>query len=321
MQKFCWIPQPIHSKGINSLVAKGFVPLLQPELPSAELSPEVEAVIFRSGTFSCSMMEQLPHLKVIAVHGVGTDGIDILSATQQGIVILNTPEMNTRSVAEHAIALLFALNKKLVASDSAVRENRYQTFKYEGGLREIFGTTLGIVGFGAIGKTTAALAKVLGMNVLVYSRKSANEIEQAGFTKAESFAALLAKCDAVSLHIPATPETRHLINAETLSLMPEQAFLINTSRGDLIDEAALLSALKNNQIAGAALDVFQHEPLPADNPLLSAPNLIVTPHTAASTEQALINMATAAAEGIIRVTEGQLPGSLVNPQVWERRRR
>ncbi|KGT87831.1 2-hydroxyacid dehydrogenase [Erwinia typographi] len=321
VQKFCWIPQIIHLKGINILAANGFVPLLQPEMPSAELSSEVEAVIFRSGAFSCSMMEQLPHLKVIAVHGVGTDGIDILSATQKGIVILNTPEKNTRSVAEHAIALLFALNKKLVASDSAVRENRYQTFKYEGGLREIFGTTLGIVGFGATGKTTAALAKALGMTVLVHSSKSANEIEQAGLTKVEDLPALLRKCDAVSLHIPATPATRHLINAEALSLMPEHAFLINTSRGDLIDETALLSALKNNQIAGAALDVFQHEPLPADDPLLSAPNLIVTPHTAASTKQALINMATATAEGIIRVTEGQLPVSLVNPQVWERRRR
>ncbi len=321
MQKFCWIPQPIHLKGINRLEEGGFVPLLQPALPSAELSPEVEAVIFRSGNFSCSMMEQLPHLKVIAVHGVGTDGIDIGSATQQGIVILNTPEMNTRSVAEHAIALLFALNKKLVASDSAVRENRYQKFKYEGGLCEIFGTTLGIVGFGAIGKTTAALAKALGMNVMIHSRQPANEIEQAGFTKAESFSALLSKCDAVSLHIPSTPETRQLINAETLSLMPEHAFLINTSRGGLIDEAALLSALKNNKIAGAALDVFQQEPLPADDPLLSAPNLIVTPHTAASTEQALINMATAAVDGIIRVTDGQLPASLVNPEVWERRRR
>ncbi|KAB8306218.1 hydroxyacid dehydrogenase [Erwinia endophytica] len=320
MAKICWIPQAIHSSGINKLTENNFVPLRQPTLPAADLCAQIEAVIFRSGTFSCSMMAQLPHLKVIAVHGVGTDGIDIPFATQQGIVVLNTPGTNTRSVAEHAIALLFALNKHLLASDQAIRENRYQAFKSVGGLRELQGSTLGIVGFGAIGQCTAALARAIGIKVLVHSRQSQQDIEQAGYRKAADFTALLAESDAVSLHLPAVAETHHLINAETLSYLPPHAFLINTSRGALVDEQALANALINRQIAGAALDVFHCEPLPADDPLLAAPNLIVTPHTAASSEQALINMATAAVDGVLRVMANTPPLSLINPAVWPQRR-
>lgn len=321
MKKYCWAPHPINNKGINRLESNGIAVLAEKELEELTCKQQVVAAIFRSGRFTRTMMEQLPHLQVIAVHGVGTDGIDIQAASENGIVVLNTPGINSRSVAEHAVALMFDLAKKMTESDRLIRQGDYMAIKHHGRFREIMGLTLGIVGFGAIGQHLAKMASALGMQVVVLSSQSAAVLEAQGYRKAVDLDSLLQESDFVSLHAPSTPETKHMMNARRLSQMKPSACLINTSRGALIDEVALAGALREGIIAGAGLDVFEHEPLSLDSPLLAAPNIILTPHTAASTDSALENMALAAAEGVLAVLNQTLPASPVNPAVWQTRRR
>ncbi|MCX4196065.1 NAD(P)-binding domain-containing protein [Methylobacterium organophilum] len=186
---------------------------------------------------------------------------------------------------------------------------------------ELGGLTLGLVGFGAIGQATARLAAALGLRVLAYgpSRPDA-DFANAGALRAASVDALLAEADIVSLHVPLTTGTRGLIGRDQLARMKREAFLINTSRGGLIDEAALVEALEAGTIAGAGLDVFAQEPLPVDHPLARQPRAILTPHVGGSTGAALIRTAETAATRVVDVLAGRRPGGLVNPDVWERRR-
>lgn len=321
MNKFCWAPHPINSIGINALFDKNIHVLTEKEIVDPALREHVVAAIFRSGQFTRTMMGQFPALQVIAVHGVGTDGIDLDAASENGIVVLNTPGANSRSVAEHALALIFDMAKHLTECDRAIRQGHYVNIKHTLGFREIFGLKLGIVGFGAIGQHLARMAKALGMEIQVLSSQPASVLELAGCQKAEDLETLLKTSDFVSLHAPATPDTHHMINAQRLSLMKRTACLINTSRGALIDEVALVDALRQGTIAGAGLDVFEQEPLPADSPLLKAQNIVMTPHSAASTESALENMSMAAAQGILAVLNHTRPDSFINPAVWPTRRK
>ncbi|WP_254304344.1 NAD(P)-dependent oxidoreductase [Candidatus Sodalis sp. SoCistrobi] len=224
MEKYCLILQPIHACGIERLRAHGITPLVGAQACRDAPADQVVAAIYRSGQFSRTEMAQLPFLCAIGVHGVGVDGIDVDAADALGIAVFNTPEMNTRSVAEHALALMFALTKRIPAADSALRAGHF-AFKYEGGLRELQGAVLGVVGFGAIGRTTAALARGLGMHVKVLTRRPAADLAALGFTKADSLPALLAHSDIVSLHLPSLPETRHIIDAQALAQMKTSAYL------------------------------------------------------------------------------------------------
>lgn len=320
MKQICWAPHPINSSGINYLEENGLTVSTETSPEDPQQRQQIVAAIFRSGKFTRTMMEQLPHLRVIAVHGVGTDGIDLDAATENGIVVLNTPGMNSRSVAEHALALLFDLAKRLTVCDRAVHQQQYMAIKYTGGFQEIYGLTLGIVGYGAIGQILARMAVALGMKVMVHTSQPADVIAQAGCSKADDLAALLRESDFVSLHAPATADTYHLMDRQRLALMKRSACLINTSRGSLIDESALAEALHQGELAGAGLDVFELEPLASDSPLMTAPNLILTPHTAASSDSAMRNMALAAAQGVVTVLNNQPPLSLINPAVWSTRR-
>jgi D-3-phosphoglycerate dehydrogenase len=320
MNKLCLIPQPIHVSGLQTLREYGVEPWVGEEACNSAVAENVVAAIYRSGQFSRTRMVQLPNLRAIGVHGVGIDGIDLTAATDLGIAVFNTPGTNNRSVAEHAIGLMFALTKRLPAADSAVRKGAF-SFRFEGGLRELFGATLGVVGFGAIGQLTAKLALSLGMRVQVLSRSSAQELAALGLEKAASLEMLLTTSDIVSLHAPSLPETQKMIGPIQLAMMKPSAYLINTSRGALIDEEALIAALQNGEIAGAGLDVFAVEPLSASSPLTQLPNVVLTPHAAASTEQALMRMASAAVAGVLDVINDRAPLSLLNPQIWETRRR
>ncbi|WP_294912589.1 hydroxyacid dehydrogenase [Tatumella sp. UBA2305] len=320
MKRTCWIPHPINNHGINILEENKLEISTSESFDSIVHHDKVVSAIFRTGKFTCTMMEHFPNLRVIAVHGVGTDGIDLEAATRKGIVVLNTPGLNSRSVAEHALALLFDLSKRLTVCDRAVRENKYMEIKYTGGFQEIYGRTLGIIGFGSIGQHLAKMAVALGMKVLVHTRQSTEIIAHYGCAKANDLADLLSESDYLSLNAPATAETYHLIDRQRLALMKPGACLINTSRGSLIDEAALADALITGKLAGAGLDVFEHEPLTPDSPLLTSPNLILTPHTAASSESAMRNMAMGVAQGILAVLNNQKPDSLINPAVWAVRR-
>lgn len=303
----CLMPQPIHPSGIAILRDAGLEPLIGEDACRLADPEKVVAGIFRSTLFGRTEIERFKNLRVIGVHGAGFDNIDLAAARQFNIPVFNTPGRNARSVAEHAITLMFALSKQLLQSNQAARAGD-MAFRFRAQLRELHGQTLGLVGFGAIGQATGALALALGMQVQVFARSTTQEhLHALGMHRADSLEALLGNCDIVSLHLPSVPQTHHLIGAEQLRQMKRSALLINTGRAPLIDEAALIEALQSGGIAGAGLDVYAFDSMPADYPLLHLPNVLLTPHTGASTEQSLIRMANAVTLGVLNVLSGGTP--------------
>lgn len=261
-------------------------------------------------------------LRIIARTGIGVDCIDLDAATQRGILVVNTPEGPTESTAEHAIALMLNLCKQVMSGDRLLRSGRsfttYTELPY--GL-ETSGATLGLVGLGRIGSRVAAIAKVLGMKVLAYDPfVSPDRARTLGVELLPSLAELLPCAQVVSLHCPAMEETYHIINAETLKLMPRGSYLINVARGALIDEAALLDALHSGHLAGAGLDVFDPEPPPENHPLFALPNTLCTPHIGSYTTAAQIRMQVMACEQIGSALRGERPMHLVNAEVWNHQR-
>lgn len=314
----CLIVQPIHRVGLEILENAGIRPVLAPSADAATILSMVEtvdAVLTRNRGLSAEAIAAARQLKVIAVHGVGTNAVAVDAATARGIAVVNTPHVNARSVAEHAIGLAFALTKAIPTADTAVRTGD-DDFKYRTRLTELDGLTFGIVGFGAIGSATGRLANALGMRVLAFSRSRPADIEKAGFEHAPSLAALLAESDIVSLHLPLTPQTHGLIGAAELRSMKPGALLINTARGGIVDETALVEALESGHLGGAGIDVFAVEPVPVSSPLTRLPNVVLSPHLGGSTEQALRRMAELSARQVVEVLSGQRPLHPVNPEVW-----
>jgi len=240
------------------------------------------------------MLAACPHLKAIANMAVGTDNIDLEAAAERGIPVGNTPDVLTDATADLAFALLLALARRIAQGEAQVREGRWRTWEPASGLgADVAGACLGIVGRGRIGDAVARRAEGFGMDVLASSRRS-------GVPLAE----LLERADFVSLHCPLTPATRHLIGSEALARMKPSAYLINTARGGVVDQAALRRALIAGEIAGAALDVTDPEPLPADDPLLEAPNLLVVPHIGSATVRTRERMAEMAVENLLAALAG-----------------
>lgn len=307
MIKQCLMPQPIHPSGITRLQAAGLEPVIG-EDAFARADPErVVAGIFRSTVFGRAEMQRFPQVRVIGVHGAGFDNIDLDAARERRIPVFNTPGQNARSVAEHALTLMLALSKQLLVSDQAARAGD-MAFRFRARLRELHGQTLGLVGFGAIGRATGTLAQALGMHVQVHARSATPvQLDALGMRHAATLQALLSTSDIVSLHLPASAQTLHLLGAEQLRWMKPDALLINTARAALVDEAALVEALQAGRIGGAALDVYALDQMPADYPLLQLPNVLLTPHTGGSTEQSLMRLATAVTEGVLQVLAGVEP--------------
>ncbi len=323
MDRICLIVQPIHPEGDGLLRAAGLRPKLASRSDMATVAREIRdavAVITRSAGLDAAAMDGAPSLRVIGSHGVGVNAIAVDHATALGIPVINTPEANRGSVAEHTIALMLAAAKRLVEADKAARAADFE-FKYRTPLSEISGKVLGIVGFGGIGRRVAAMARSgFGMDVVVLSQSAGSDIlRQLGYRPASSFDALLREADVLSLHVPLFSESRHLIGARELRLMKPTAILINTARGGLVDEAALVDALANGTIAGAGLDVFESEQMTSDHPLLRVRNVVLTPHIGGSTQEALRRTARQLVERIAAVLKG-VPMDVVNPAVWERRR-
>ncbi|WP_158743755.1 2-hydroxyacid dehydrogenase [Acidisphaera sp. L21] len=278
--------------------------------PSAEAVAEqvractADAVLTRQGPVMAIAMDASPKLRVIARHGVGVDDVDLAAAAARGIVVTRAPASNTPAVAEHTIAMVLALAKQLRPIGAALAAGAWR----EGAppVRDIAGLRLGIVGNGSIGQAVARLAEAFGMVVTMCRTPG-----KGGITLAE----MLPQIDVLSLHCPYSPATHHMIDAAALAAMPPGSFVVNTARGGLIDEPALLSALDTGHIAGAAFDVFEQEPPPADHPLRSHPGMIVTAHMAGTTPRSLTAMGVMAAECIAAVLSGQPvpPGRTVQP--------
>src|SRR6266496_2269472 len=259
-------------------------------------------------------------LRVVGRPGIGVDRIDLAAATERGILVVNTPDGPTESTAEHAIALLLNLCKQVMVNDRILRSGQpFPLLRQVTPGFEVAGAVLGLVGLGRIGSRVAAIARVLGMKVLAYDPFVAPErASTLGVELAPSLAALLPCAQIVSLHCPSTPETYHIMNAETLNLMPGGSYLINVARGALIDETALLAALCSGHLAGAALDVFDPEPAMTNHPLFTLPNTICTPHIASHTTASVQRMHVMACEQIASALRGERPTNLVNAEVWRR---
>jgi D-3-phosphoglycerate dehydrogenase len=273
---------------------------------------EFDALIVGTCKVTRDMLEN-SSIKIIAKHGVGVDNIDLKTATRLGIPVTITTGANSSSVAELAIAYIFALSRNLINVHKELFENRIWG-NYSG--IEISGKTLGIIGFGSIGKEVAKRAVCLGMKVLVYDPYVHKDQIKNFDVESVDFETVLKESDFVSLHVPLVDETRKMIGEKELSLMKSSAFLINTSRGGLVDEIALANALKSKKIAGAALDVFESEPL-KDSPLFDCKNVIMTPHIGAHTFEAIYKMNMMAANSIVEFFKGQIPENIVNREVIE----
>lgn len=316
----CLIVQPIHAIGLDYLRQAVIEPVLAPDASEETilgLIGDVEAVITRNAGLSAAAIAAAPRLRVISVHGIGTDPVAVDKATEAGVLVTNTPDTNVRSVAEHAITMTLALLKATVESDAAVRSGDW-SFRYRARLREAFGLTFGIVGFGNIGQAVAPLASALGMQVLAASASKPDGVFAAAGVERCTLDELLQRSDVVSLHLSLTDGTRGLFGRELIDLMKRGALLVNTARGGLVDIDALSEALADGRLGGAALDVYPLEPLPSTSPLCAMRNVILSPHLAGSTEEALARTALLAAQQVADVLAGRGARHLVNPDVLQR---
>jgi D-3-phosphoglycerate dehydrogenase len=249
---------------------------------------------------------------VVARHGVGLDYIPVDVCTELGIPVTFTPDANTESVAEHVIGSMLSLAHRMAPADRAIRRGNWSWRDTNIGL-DLFGRTLGIIGFGRIGSRVAEVAsQAFRMQVLVHDPYLPANFSGAHGVARASLDELLIKSDFVTLHAPLTPETRHLLNSARIGSMKRGAFLINAARGGLVDTEALAKALSTRHLAGAALDVLEDEPPKSDNPLLGLENVLITPHSAALTEEAMSRMGMTAAEDIVRVLRGETAINVAN---------
>ena len=273
--------------------------------------------------YSKRVIEALSKCKVISRFGVGYSNIDLAAATEQGIPVAYVPDASITEVSDHAIALLLSFSRKLFPICKAVREGAWQPGKtiiptIIRPIRRLSEQTLGLVGLGRIGSTVCRKARALVMRTIVYDPYLSQEAAEALGAEKVNFERLLAESDYISLHAPLTLETRHIFGLEQFKKMKPTAYIINTARGGLIDEAALIAAVSGGYIAGAGLDVTDPEPPRPDNPLINMENVIMTAHTSYYSERSASELARCAAEAVIAALTGQWPSHIANPEVKDR---
>jgi len=273
-----------------------------------------DAVVVRVAPLDSDVIERANRLKMIAKHGSGLDNVDIDAASERDIVVCNTPGVNSRSVAEHAIALLFGVQRNLHTADRHVRNGGWDRDAHRG--RELDGDTIGLMGYGSIAKETAQLAEGIGLDVITYDPHHDESIRD-GVVRVPTLTELFERSDAVSLHVPLVDGTRGAVSTEQLDALGEDGVLINTARGGVIDEDALVDALDRDAVGGAGLDTFTNEPLGDDNPLVEDDRVLLTPHIGGVTVDALERMSQGAADNVRTVYEGGIPESTVNREAIE----
>jgi len=323
----------IHPGGEALLESRAQIVQPQPQnaIGILDIIGPCDGLVVRNTKITRQILEAAPRLRVIGRHGVGYDTIDIAAATEMNIPVVYTPAANTESVAEIALGFIICLGRKLVQAHSAMQSEQLlsdtvtlSVMSQKRGLAnaDLRGKVLGVIGVGRIGSLLSRKAiAAFEMQVLGYDPYvDASTLAGYGVRKWDRLEDMLPQCDFVTLHCPGGAETRHMINERTLALMKPGACLLNTARGTVVHEAALIQALKTGRIAGAATDVYDPEPPRPGSPLLHMDNVIVTPHYCAMTEESLYNMATMVAQGVLDALKGKRPEYLVNPEVWEKRR-
>ena len=314
------IIQPVHDKAMEVLKDR---PDIAAELVMDDSEEnllrhiaDADAMTVRMTELSERLLSAAPRLKVISRHGVGYDNIPVDFCTSRGIPVTLVGPVNSISVAEHTLFLMLSVARLGVEMDSAVREG---LFSARGKVRyvELHGKTLLVIGYGNIGRRVAERAKAIGLNICVYDPHLTGSLDE-GMTLIEDLDDGLRRADVVTLHVPLTAETKGMIGARELSLLPPKAIVLNASRGGLLDEAALLEAVRSGALHGAGLDTFEQEPLPADSPLIGERRIVLSPHSASLTEETLIAMGMKTIENALAGIDGTLdPDLVVNRQVLE----
>ncbi len=322
------LAESIHKLGIDLLKEAAEVKIAKDNSEQSILEEivDADALIMRSSPLPGNVIRQSKKLKVIGKHGGGVDNIDLHAANEMGVAVINVPDANILSVAEHTMTVILCLAKKIREAEDALRSGFFNqqaslpgmVTKYGFTALELCGKTLGIVGVGRIGRLTARIARY-GFSMDVYGYDpyvSAEEMKGEGVEPVDSIDEIFRSADFISIHVPLDEYTVNLVNKELISLMKPTAFLINIARGGIVNEDDLYKALKSKTIAGAAVDVYEKEPPSPKHPLFELDNIIVTPHMAAMTDGALIRMAQDIAQGIIEVLNGRKPKHLINPEIW-----
>ncbi|RKN84977.1 hydroxyacid dehydrogenase [Paenibacillus ginsengarvi] len=283
---------------------------------------EAEGIVLRApARITKEVIDAAPRLRAISGAGVGLDNIDVAYATSKRIPVLHAPAVNAVSTAEHTVMLIMAAAKSLIPFHEQMRQGRFGS-RMDIPTRELYGKTAGLVGFGTIAREVAKRLRFgLGMEVSAWTR-TADDTKREAAQRLETelttdLDELFHKSDFVSLHIPLNRHTRGLVNSRLLGLMKPDAWLINTARGAVVDQDNLVDALGRGQLAGAALDVFEPEPIPAEHPLLALQNVILTPHVAGTTQESNYIAATTVARNMLRVLAGERPEYIGNPEVWQ----
>lgn len=317
------ISHRLHDAGMKVLEDAGVNVVITDSGEPQDMLPELrdaDGVIIRIGSIDRATMEACPNLKAIGRPGVGVDDVDVAAATELGIPVVIAPGANTRSVAEHAMAMMFACAKDLVRSDREMRKGNF-AIRSSYKAYELQGRTLGLIGSGAIGSVFAEMAAGIGMKVLVYDPYvPAEKIEAQGYGYRTQVEDILREADVVSIHTPLTDATRGMIGEEELRMMKPDGILINCARGGIVDETALGRALDENWIHSAGTDVVVHEPIDPKDPIFAHESIVVSPHMAGQTREAAAGVATLAAEGVLAVIRGKKWAKVCNPKAYEHAR-
>jgi phosphoglycerate dehydrogenase-like enzyme len=319
-RELVYILDPIHPAGVERIAAAFDVitPEQGPMQGGADARiADTSFIVIRTAELPEALIARMPKLKAIVKHGAGVDNIPIPFATSRGVMVCNTPGgNNSTAVAEGAVTLMLAVLRRVRAMDAVVRENRWNE-RWKTRLGDLTEARVGLVGFGRIARFTAKICGAgFGAQLGAYDPMlPPEEIEAAGATPM-GLPELLGWADVVSIHVPLTEGTRNLIGAAELARMHSGAVIVNTSRGGIIDEAALAEALKAGRIGGAGIDVFDAEPPPADHPLFGLDNVVLSPHVAGVTEASMKHMALHCAEVIETILSGARPATLLNPETW-----
>ena len=315
------LPQPLEQEAVSLLESAKVEVVLAPDKKPEIVAPLLkgaQAVILRTGIFfSRELMDRADNLWLIARTGAGVDNVDVPAATEKGILVTSVAGANTRTVAEHALALIMALMKQLARLDREVRQDNFG-IRYKNLPRDLTGKTLGLVGLGKIGSELARMChQSFDMRILAYDPYLPQEVQDLfkGWVEFCDLDRLLKTSDVISLHIPLSSATQKMIGVRELGLMKPTAYLINASRGGVIDETALIQCLKEKRIAGAGLDVFAQEPPEKNNPLKELDNVILTPHIGGLTLECGIKVSVLASQAAIDVLQGKKPNGIVNPEV------